>query len=95
MAEVPAEYLRSGLTVTLAVDAQLTFLFSSFLFDAARVVHFDATPDAVSSGGIGPFRLQVITDRTERDLGGGVRRVVVFRPRFAVIPAGRFFGGGF
>jgi hypothetical protein len=103
MASVDVEYFLFEATA-LNVNQSITFFFTWFMFDEGRVVQFDATPDAVTAAGTGPFALQVVTDRTERDLRGGVRyivvfrnvgnRALVFRPRVAVVPAGRFFGGG-
>ena len=102
MSEVPAEWLVWGQIILNPGQSQ-TWWFTSFLFDEARFVHFDACPDQAMGNEGDLFAVQITEQWAERRPGGGVAYLVtfrnrgntalVFRPRIAVVPAGRFWGG--
>jgi hypothetical protein len=100
--DVTASYWRFE-PVVLAAGQTTALSFSWVHFNEARFVDFDATPDNVQAPGGGVFSLDVVARTARRPVGGGVTYTVVFRnsgslplvfrPRLAMIPATRFFGG--
>jgi hypothetical protein len=102
MSEVASEWIVFG-RIILNAGQSTTWWFSSSLFNEARVVNFDTSPDQVSPSPPQLMSIQVVEQWTERSPGGGVNYLVTFRnrgiasltfrPRVAIIPAGRFFGG--
>lgn len=99
MSEVATEYLKFG-RVTLGAGQSTTWWYGWWMFNEARVVDFDATPDPGSSG----RAVLEVSQYASRETGGGVNYWVTyrntgsvalsFRPRVAVAPAARWFGGG-
>lgn len=104
MVEVAAEWSLSG-RIILNVGQSQTWWFSWWMFDEARVVKFDTTPDRVLGSSSSYFAVQITEVWAERwpGAGGNVlykvtfrnrgNEPVVFRPRIAVIPAARWGGG--
>ena len=58
--------------ITLAPGAQTTWWFT-WGFNSTQYVHFDAVPDSDNS------KVQVVTQWAEKNLFGGVTRLVTFR----------------
>ena len=106
MPEATAEYWVFG-RIFLAGGSRIWLSATWHLFDEARVVHFDATPDAFQADTDDPnwrMELEVTRQLSVRDQNGGLAyrveftnltpQALVFRPRVSVIPAARFPGGG-
>jgi hypothetical protein len=85
MTEVAVEYARFQ-SFVVAAGQSLTVWTTWWMFDEARVVEFDATPDAVTPAGGGVKYFVTFRNRGSTP--------VVFRPRIAIVPAARWGGGG-
>lgn len=99
--EASADYSIWG-RIILAGGQTQTWWATWWMFDEARYVDFDASPDAVASPGVSS--VQVVEKWAERNSNQGTVYKVTFRNRGAipvsfrvrqvVIPARRWWGGG-